>query len=260
MNSISDILKNFNPISLKEMDGVKLMDRTDTKYTFKIGLLSQILNDLSPFYSCLQIDSKVMSNYQTLYYDTSNLMLYNKHHNGELNRYKIRHRTYVDSALGYLEVKFKNNKGRTIKERIKEKDPKGFFNEKAQGFLTGELPFDPATLTPVVWVNYSRITLVSKFSAERLTIDLNLEFKKGETTINLDNLVIAEVKQEKKRPSPFIKLMKKLHVREGSISKYCFAIAFTYSEVKKNNFKEKLLSLKHIIDHDTFTNIYRRHN
>ncbi|MBA3680795.1 MAG: polyphosphate polymerase domain-containing protein [Bacteroidetes bacterium] len=260
MNSVNDILNSFIPTTLKEMDGVKLMDRTDTKYTFKMELLPEVLKAIEPFYKCLHIESKVMSSYQTLYYDTSTLMLYNKHHNGELNRYKIRHRTYVDSQLGYLEVKFKNNKGRTIKERIKEKDPATVFNEKSHAFLSGELPFDPGTLVPVVWVNYSRITLVNKQSAERLTIDINLEFKKGDKIVNLDNLVIAEVKQEKKKPSPFIKEMKKQHVREGSISKYCFAIAFTYIDAKKNNFKEKLLALKHIIKHDTLTNIYRRHN
>ena len=260
MNNINDILNSFTPITLKEMDGVKLMDRTDTKFTFKLDLLPQILKELVPFYNCLHIESKTMSKYQTLYYDTDNLMLYNKHHNGELNRFKIRHRTYVDSQLGYLEVKFKNNKGRTIKDRIKEKDPKKVLEDKSYSFLKEELPFDPNTLMPAVWVNYSRITLVNKFSAERLTIDLNLEFKKDNNTVNLDELVIAEVKQEKKKPSPFILVMKKLHVREGSISKYCFAIAFMYSEAKKNNFKEKLLSLKHIINHDIITNIYRRHN
>ncbi len=242
------------------MDGVKLMDRTDTKFTFKMELLPEILKAIEPFYTCLKIESRLMSSYKTLYYDTSSLMLYNKHHNGELNRYKIRHRTYVDSNLGYLEVKFKNNKGRTIKERIKEKDPATVFNEKSYSFLEGELPFNPGILVPVVWVNYSRITLVNKLSAERVTIDIDLEFKKDEQATVLNNLVIAEVKQEKKKPSPFIKTMKKLRVREGSISKYCFAIAFMHDGAKKNNFKEKLLALKHIINYDTITNIYGRHS
>jgi hypothetical protein len=260
LNSVEDILNLFTPITLKEMDGVKLMDRTDTKFTFKRELLPEILKAIEPFYSCLHVEAKVMSTYQTLYYDTSTLMLYNKHHNGELNRYKIRHRTYVDSNLGYLEVKFKNNKGRTIKERIKEKDPSDVFNEKSHAFLAGELPFSPSLLVPVVWVNYSRITLVNKQSAERVTIDIDLEFKKGDHASTLDNLVIAEVKQEKKKPSAFIKTMKKLRVREGSISKYCFAIAFMHDGAKKNNFKEKLLALKHIINYDIITNIYRSHN
>ena len=60
----------------------------------------------------------------------------------------------------------------------------------------------------------------------------------------LDRLVIAEVKQEKRKASPFMSVMKKYHIREGSISKYCMGIAFTCDEVKKNNFKNKLLTIK----------------
>jgi len=255
--TIDDILNSFKPISLKEMDGVKLMDRTDTKFTFKLDQLSRILKDAEPFYNCLEIETKKMSRYQTLYYDTSDLALYTQHHNGALNRYKIRHRTYLDSNLAFLEIKFKNNKGRTIKDRIKEKEPATIFENKAYDFLAQELPFKPETLIPAVWVNYTRVTLVNKVSAERVTIDLNLEFIKDEKRFNLDNLVIAEVKQDKKKASPFLNLMKKYHIREGSISKYCFAVAFTCAGVKKNNFKEKLLSLKHIINYDVITNSRR---
>jgi hypothetical protein len=240
------------------MDGVKLMDRTDTKFTFRLSQLAEVLAEAAPFYRCLEIENERVSRYRTLYYDTSDLMLYNKHHSGALNRYKIRHRTYVESNLGYLEVKFKNNKGRTIKERIKQKTADESFSETASKFLSEELPFNPSTLLPVVWINYGRITLVNRESAERVTIDLDLEFKRDSESMKLDNLVIAEVKQDKRRPSPFLAIMKRMHIREGSISKYCFAIAFTRDDVKKNNFKEKLFSLKHIINHDVITNSYRR--
>jgi hypothetical protein len=258
LSDYKDILTAFSPITLKEMDGVKLMDRTDTKFTFKLSQLADILKEAEPFYRCLEIGKERISRYQTLYYDTGDFMLYNKHHSGALNRYKIRHRTYVESNLGYLEVKFKNNKGRTIKERIKQKTAEDNFNEDACKFLSSELPFNPKTLVPVVWINYGRITLVNRETAERVTIDLNLEFVNGSEKTLLDNLVIAEVKQEKRRASAFLVIMKKHHIREGSISKYCFAIAFTRDNVKKNNFKEKLFSLKHIINHDVITSSYRR--
>ena len=246
-------LNSFVTTTLKEMDGVKLMDRTDTKFTFNIEQLELILKEVEPFYKVLEIENKKLSNYQTLYYDSDDLRLYNEHHNGHLNRFKIRHRTYMDSGLAYLEVKFKNNKGRTIKERIKEKNASEVFENKAYTFLSDELPFDPNILKPVVWVNYSRITLVNKKSAERVTIDVNLQFKKNDAVVNLDQLVIAEVKQEKKTPSQFLNTMKKFHIREGSISKYCFAIALTHQTVKRNNFKEKLLSIKNITNYDFIT-------
>jgi len=246
-----NILQQFNATYLKDMEGVKLMNRTDTKFAFSFLKYEQLLEELKPFYNVLQIEDKRICRYKTLYYDTKNLGLYIKHHNGELNRYKIRHRTYLDSNVGFLEVKFKNNKGRTIKDRILSKDVPLTWENDALSFLNALLPFEPISLIPAIWVNYSRITLVSKVSAERLTIDLDLEFVKEGLTKKLSNLVIAEVKQEKRSPSSFMTVMKKYHIREGSISKYCMGIALTCNEVKRNNFKQKLLTLNHIV-HDDF--------
>jgi len=114
----TEILYLFSPISLKEMEGVKLMNRIDTKYTFSIDLLPTIMQLIKADYKVLEIDGNRKSSYKTLYYDTKEFSLYTKHHNGQLNRYKIRHRTYQETGDGFLEVKFKTNKGRTIKRRI----------------------------------------------------------------------------------------------------------------------------------------------
>ena len=244
--AVSHTLAGFEPISLSEMDNVRLMDRTDTKYTFHVSALDALLQEAMPYYRVLSIDNRRVSRYQTLYYDTKNFDLYNRHHSGKLNRYKIRHRTYVESGLGFLEVKFKNNKGRTIKTRVKEKEY-GLQPGKTFDFLKAQLPFCPQTLLPKIWINYSRITLVNKHSAERLTIDLNLEFKTEALTKSLDQLVIAEVKQDSKAPSPFIGILRKKHIREGSISKYCLAVATSFGEVRSNNFKQKLSQVNKLI-------------
>lgn len=254
MNTINNILQKFDSITLKEMDSVKLMDRTDTKFTFNVSELANVLEQAKEFYKVLSVDNNRISRYKTLYYDTSDFALYNKHHSGKLNRYKIRHRTYVESALGFLEVKYKNNKGRTIKTRIKENQIPSLSEGNANAFLNKTLPFNPLTLIPKIWINYSRITLVNKVSAERLTIDLFLEFEKEGVAQMLNQLVIAEVKQDSKIDSPFISIMKQKHIREGSISKYCMAIAKTYPEVKTNNFKQKLLNILKIIKHDVTAN------
>lgn len=225
------------------MDSVKLMNRTDTKYIFNIQHFNNVMNEIKDNYRILEVEGKRLSRYETLYYDTPFFELYQQHHKGKLNRYKIRHRTYVESDLGFLEVKFKNNKGRTIKTRINQREVPYSWKDECEEFLTKSLPFQPQTLQPVLWVNYSRNTLVNKNSAERLTIDLNLEFVMNESSRKFEKLVIAEVKQDKKKASPFIEVMKKYHIREGSISKYCMGIAFTYDQVKKNNFKSKLKTI-----------------
>jgi hypothetical protein len=253
LNESSKILEEFEPIDLKEMDAVKLMNRTDTKFLFTMQQFETVLKEVKDQYRVLEVNGKRLSQYRTLYYDTENLNLYAQHHKGKLNRYKIRHRTYVESDTGFIEVKFKNNKGRTIKKRIKELLPPSNWEGENRLFLTKTQPFEPNTLIPAIWVNYCRYTLVHKTELERLTIDVNLEFVKDSVTKKLEGLVIAEVKQEKKKPTAFLKMMKKYHIREGSISKYCMGIALTCNGVKKNNFKKKLLTLKHIIDYDTIT-------
>ena len=56
--------------------------------------------------------------------------MYLKHHNNKLNRYKIRFREYVDNDEKFLEVKYKTNTERTIKDRIKIKKEDLEINEK----------------------------------------------------------------------------------------------------------------------------------
>jgi hypothetical protein len=228
-----DILDQFTPITLDEMEGVKLMNRTDTKFIFNFKYFTEVMKEVMQHYRALEIGGRRISRYETLYYDTAGFDLYNEHHKGKLNRYKIRHRTYVDSNAGYLEVKFKNNKGRTIKTRISKKQVPYDWQGDSVEFLTKMLPFQHDKLQPVIWINYNRITLVNRNSAERLTIDLDLEFKwEGKHQV-LDGLVIAEVKQEKRKQSPFMTVMKKKFIREGAISKYCMGIAFTCDTVKR---------------------------
>lgn len=246
INAVTDKLNEFAPIFLQEMDDVKLMDRTDTKFTFSINHLSSILDLLKEKYRVLEIEGNRVSRYETLYFDTPDLKLYQLHHSGRLNRHKVRHRTYVESKIGFLEVKFKNNKGRTFKSRIKEKEVCLDFTDRHTEFIQNKTPYSASQLVPTVWVNYSRITLVNRTSKERLTIDINLEFRKDNALKQHSSLVIAEVKQDGKAFSPFIEIMRKLHIREGSISKYCFAIASVFPHVKKNSFKPKLLKLQNI--------------
>lgn len=248
------ILQRFDPISLDEMDRVKLMNRTDTKFLFTEQQFIRVLEDVLEHYRVLEVNGTRASRYKTLYYDTPQLDLYTDHHKGKLNRYKVRHRTYVETDVGFLEVKFKNNKGRTIKDRICESEVPQSWHGDTEAFLRKVQPFDPHTLQPVLWVNYTRQTLVHKTDAERLTLDTDLEFVKDGVTKKLEGLVIAEVKQDKRKSSYFIKMMKKYHIREGSISKYCMGIALTCSQVKKNNFKNKLITLNNILHEYTYAN------
>lgn len=247
MENLKNSLAEFTSISLQEMDNVKLMDRTDTKYVFNIDKLSVFLEQLTNDYRILDINGHRISRYESLYFDTKNFDLYTTHQRGKPNRFKIRFRKYVESELHFFEVKFKNNKGRTIKNRVKQNQIDGFITGKAELLLNDKTPFKSDTLEAKFWVNYSRITLVNKNSPERVTIDIDLTFKNNEQDKKIHNLVIAEVKQDKALVSAFVKLMKKYHYREGSISKYCYGVISLFGKIKHNNFKPNLNLLKKII-------------
>lgn len=236
MLSTVDILKHYEPISLEEMDQVKLMDRMDSKFMFNIQSLPFVLNKCKDHYRVVKIEGSLYSSYETLYYDTENYGLYNQHHSGKLNRYKIRMRTYKESNLSFLEIKFKDNKGRTTKDRIRLKT--NTIDHDAIEFIERETPLKIKDLKPSVSIYYNRITLVHKGLSERITIDLNLKISKDTNSRTFHNLVIAEVKQNKASDSEFIHLMRELRIKEGALSKYCLGVSNLVDSVKKNNFKE----------------------
>ncbi|MFL5765379.1 MAG: polyphosphate polymerase domain-containing protein [Bacteroidia bacterium] len=244
MNELRNILNDFTPITLKEMDSVKLMDRTDTKFVFRQDELPGFLEQLKDAYAVLDVNGYRISRYESLYFDTKNFDLFFSHHRGKPSRFKIRCRKYVESELHFFEVKFKTNKGRTIKDRVKQNMIDGSIRDNAEELLLHKTPLKADILEPKIWVNYSRITFVNKTAAERVTVDLNLTFKNDSEDRTIENLVIAEVKQDKALQSPFLKLMKRYHVREGSISKYCYGVISLYEKLKHNNFKPNLIQIK----------------
>jgi len=229
------------------MDRVKLQNRTDTKFVFEADLLPIILNEIKNYYSILEIKNKRTNSYKTLYYDTEKFGAYINHHNGKLNRNKIRFRQYIESDLNYLEVKFKNNKGRTIKSRNKINQLETVLSTESKDFIDKHSFYKSSTLVPVLWNSFTRLTLVHKTANERLTIDLNLSFKSYLNDINesLNHIIIAEVKQEKASgSSDFIKVIRKHHIRKSGMSKYCVGTALLNKNIKQNNFKERILKIK----------------
>jgi hypothetical protein len=246
---IESILSEFQKISLQEMDAVQLQNRMDTKYMFHISKLPYILDRMKADYFVFEINNFRMSPYRTLYFDDEKWSLYLMHHNQKANRFKLRYRTYVSSDLSFFEVKYKNNKERTVKERIKVPEISYVIDGKAGELMREITDKAPEAYSPKIWVNYSRITFVSRQKTERVTIDINLSFIDNEKEFALNNLVIAEVKQGRATTgSSFLKILKELGIRSGSISKYCFGAALLHQDLKRNNFKAKLNTIEKLIN------------
>lgn len=244
MNQIKEIINQFNKVSLADLDRVKLMNRMDLKFCFHIDLVPTIFEALKYHYSALEIDGESLFNYYNTYYDTSDNQMYLCHHNGKLNRYKIRVRKYNQTGVSYLEIKYKNNKGRTIKDRIKRPNLETTFTENETNFIQQFSPFASNQLQPKIINTFKRITLVNHGFTERVTIDFAPGFKNSNGEITLNKLVIVEVKQDKSSENaPFVKILKTYKVENQGFSKYCIGRSLL-DEIKKNNFKPQLLKIK----------------
>lgn len=244
---IDQILQKFKPISLEEMDSVALMNRTDTKFIFQSAQLPDLLNLALGSYQVLEINDQRRFAYTTTYLDTLDYALFKHHIAGKLNRYKVRYRVYESTKVSYLEVKFKSNKNRTIKWRIKNALNSGTIDETGASFLNKHMD-SQMLLKPVQINKFTRITLVNLKQKERLTIDYNLQFSDTNgKEISMPYLSIAEIKQEKSSQfSPFRNILKANLIRPSGFSKYCMGNALLKVLPEKNVFKSKLLILEKI--------------
>ncbi|MCA9901060.1 MAG: polyphosphate polymerase domain-containing protein [Anaerolineales bacterium] len=238
VSTAHSILQQYAPISLGEMADVALQNRTDTKYLMHTHTLLAALSQLQNEYRVLAVTGTRLNHYQTLYFDTADFDLYQRHHAGALNRYKVRSRVYLESELAFFEVKHKTNKKRTVKSRLQTDDFMTKMNGETAVFLQKHYPYEPGALLPVLGNSFTRITLVSRHRPERLTLDFDLTFHRGQQQLSLPSLAIAEVKREGyTQNSDFVKQMHAQRVRPTSFSKYCLGISYLYPPIKQNNFK-----------------------
>ena len=238
------ILNSFQEASLTEINGVHLMERKDTKFVFKTSVFLDILGELKPNYKVLTIENRKVHPYSTIYYDTDDLMMYNQHQNGKLNRFKLRFRSYDDFKTTYLELKFKSNKQETIKKRIAIPN-RNEMSPDALTLIESETSLKFSRFHETLTNKFCRITLVNNEFTERLTLDFNLVFQNETQHIECFSIVIAELKQDKLSSlSKFTSTMKFVGIRQLGISKYCIGMMLLNPRLKSNNFKPKILQIQ----------------
>jgi len=248
VSAAQPIINTYAPISLQEMADVALLNRHDTKFVLTADTLLDALTGLSTEYRVLEVAGVRLNHYQTLYFDTPDFALYQRHHAGATDRYKVRARAYVESDMSFIEVKHKTNNKRTIKERLQTPQLVTSVDWETAVFLGHHYPYDAAQLVPKLWNSFTRITLVNTTQAERLTLDFDLAFHWGRRQIALPGVAIAEVKQEGySADSQFIRHIRSLHARPSSFSKYCLGASLVYPHLKQNNFKPQQLLIQKLL-------------
>ena len=228
------------------MGSVKLMNRVDTKFVTTVPQLLSLLKRLEAGYLMQQIDGKYDMPYFTCYYETADHDMFYQHQRGKKRRQKIRTRLYEGtSELPYLEIKTKDNKGRTKKKRVLMEDGDKLSNypdffDKYSGYPHKELS---ATINN----HFYRLTLVNLDLTERITIDTGLEFHNLHTgTIaSLPHIGIIEWKRDGlSAKSELDRHLRDLRIHQSGFSKYCMGMALTDESLRHNRLKPKLRLLE----------------
>lgn len=246
---------DFDPISLEEMDDIKLLKRLDTKYTIPLSMLPQVLAKVKEDYYVLEIDNRRYTNYKTVYYDSPDFLFYKDHYQRLHRRLKVRTRSYIESNLHFFELKNKRN-AQTVKTREEmAKVPKKLNDEQleaVQDEYEGMRSYFPTNLSDSLEQKltntFTRITLVNKKKTTRCTIDLNLAFAYPdgqEDAARYYEIAIIELKQTKAvAPEGIAAVMKELSIKVRSISKYVLGVLSLYPDIKYNAFKPLFVHIK----------------
>ena len=250
---IDELLTNLKPITLDEMKDIRLMNRTDTKFVTNKENLARLLELAQGKYYAQFNEGSKIANYMTTYWDTENHKFYLEHHNGRAPRQKVRVRTYMDSDVTFLEIKTKNNHGRTKKKRVEVPSQQITGEGGNEEFLQERVHLGLSDIHPTVRNQFHRFTLVNYEKTERLTIDYDVSFHNMETGRSADvgQLVIIELKRDGNVFSPVLDMLRQLRIKPSGFSKYCIGSVMTNDRLKQNNFRERMvtfskLSGKHI--------------
>jgi len=246
---LNSLMGGFKITRLEDMKQIAFNERIDIKYFFSLKLLPWLISEIQNDYRILQVENFLVQPYKTVYYDTPDLKLYLDHHNGKLNRFKLRKRLYIANNISFSEIKFKSNKGITFKRRVSTDKNLELLSSEDKAFFSKHTQIPEDQLFAQATNHFNRITLVSNNERERITMDFNLKLERQGKEANLGNLVIAEVKKSKDESITLMEeKLAELGIKSSSFSKYCTAIAMIEEHTKNNNFKIKVKAYKKVND------------
>lgn len=218
---------------------VALDARAERKYLVPADRFSQLIARLPQRYAVLEIDRRRCFAYESVYFDTPDLLMYRQHLQWRRRRYKVRTRTYLDSADCAFEVKFRWLRDQTIKARLPYAvTDRGRITPMARAFLASQLEYaygqSPPELVGMATTAYRRTTLVDLDCSTRLTCDVDLTCTSGaRIAVGLSEYVLVESKSLG-ADSAADRALRGLGLRPVQISKYCVAVALLYPDVRSN--------------------------
>jgi hypothetical protein len=231
------ITTRFEPLSLDDLNArAALLTRVDRKYIVDRWTLDAFAGAIARDFVILEIETRRVFTYDTIYFDSAALDAYHAHVQGRRRRFKVRSRRYVDSDRHVFEIKLKGRRGATVKHQLPiAPADHGAMTEDAKRFASDVLHDAYGhglrdAILPALAMTYRRITLAARDDAERVTCDFGLSF--GSAAL-APGRTIVETKSERGRGAADRALLT-LGVRPIHVSKYCAGIGLTHREVHAN--------------------------
>jgi hypothetical protein len=234
----------LNPIALDELLATaELQTRVDRKYIVPREMYSWLLEKLAPDTRVLEIDGRRSFRYESVYFDTPDLISYRGTAYGRRRRFKVRTRTYLDTCDCLLEIKTRSGRGETVKERqpyaIEDRRrliPAGY--DLIRDLVPPSTPVDQ--LRPSLITSYERTTLLDP-SGARVTCDVGLICATPDDakTTAIGDAIILETKSSG-HACHTDKVLWRAGIRPARISKYGTGLALMYPDLPANRWNRTL--------------------
>jgi hypothetical protein len=225
----SRAIASLAPIALTELDAVAaLRTRKDRKYLVPAAEVEGLVAGAGSRSRVLEIDGLRTFRYESVYFDTPDFDCYRAAARRRPRRSKVRTRSYLDSAVAFLEVKARQGRGLTVKHRLAYGlSDRHRITPEGLAFLEAVSSVGPLAdrLRPALKTRYRRTTLLAEDEASRVTIDECLEcVAPAGALVRLDSVVLIETKTAS-RPCEFDRMLWASGHRPVKVSKYGTGLA-----------------------------------
>ncbi len=251
-DALAASLASLAPMDLAALCDVgSLLTRTDRKYLLPMGRLPGLIAWSGDRARVLEIDTRRVSHYRSVYFDTPQLTSYLMSARRRRRRFKVRTRSYQDSGRCWLEVKTRDGRGHTVKQRVAyDQSCADLLTAQGRDFLAGALrPTVPdpealaAELEPELVTTYQRATLFLREDSARVTVDVDLcAIDRCGHELTFAEHGILETKTSGS-PSSMDRLLWSLGHRPIHISKYATSMAALHSVLPANKWTPTLRRL-----------------
>ena len=241
-------MSRLESISLDELVAVAaLQTRVDRKYALERSEAAEVLSALDPSTRVLEIDGERASAYESVYFDTPDLLSYRMAATARRRRFKLRTRSYLDTAEAFLEMKSRGARSTTVKERLPySMDDRERLTVEGRDYADAALGAigieTPARLElrPTLVTRYDRTTLFSPPSLGRATIDTALVWEDADgRVLRRPLLVIVETKSGAQAGEIDRLLWSRGH-RPATVSKYGTGLAALRGDLPSNKWTRVL--------------------